>query len=294
MQLHGQSLPTKRTASQRRAVQMVFQDPTSSLNPRMTIGTMLRQLLFAHFGRRGEKASDRSGELLSLVGLPPSTLQRYPRELSGGQRQRVAIARALAVEPQVIVADEPTSALDVSVQATILRLFAELRATLGIGVILISHNLAATRALCDQIDVMYLGRIVERGARDEVFQHPSHPYTRALLASAPSLVNAGWARRDPAARGDWVPTRRESTLESRLLDPDAPDAARLALHGEPPSPSAIPDGCRLHPRCPLAERICSTDDPELGPVHGDARHLSACHFRDQLAMPALSANSAAE
>jgi oligopeptide/dipeptide ABC transporter ATP-binding protein len=207
-----------------------------------------------HFDQRGDAADERINELLDLVGLPASTAGRYPRELSGGQRQRVSIARALAVKPQVIVADEPTSALDVSVQATILRLFADLREQLGISLIFISHNLAATRAICDRVDVMYLGRLVESGSRSAVFDRPSHPYTRALMTAAPELAG----------------THQTVT--------------RSGLSGELPSLSEVPAGCRLHPRCPRAEAICSVEDPALAAVTVDADHLSACHFRDEPAV----------
>jgi oligopeptide/dipeptide ABC transporter ATP-binding protein len=181
----GVDVGAHRSRDERRAVQLIFQDPYSSLNPRMTIGAMLTQLLSAHDLARGEQAAERCRELMSLVGLPLDALTRYPGAFSGGQRQRIAIARALAVEPQVIVADEPVSALDVSVQATILELFADLRDRLGISLLMISHNLAAVRHVCDRVAVMYLGKIVEVGITSEVFTDPHHPYTRSLLNSVP-------------------------------------------------------------------------------------------------------------
>ncbi len=245
--LDGVELPARRSRGQHRAVQIVFQDPYSSLNPRLTVRSMLRELLAAHDLARGAAAEARSRELLSLVGLPGDALDRYPSAFSGGQRQRVAIARALAVEPRVLVADEPTSALDVSVQATILALFADLRERLGLGILLISHDLATIRSLCDDVAVMYLGRIVEAGPLARVFADPRHPYTCALLAAAPRL--------------------RGSRAVTRLL-------------GEPPSPIDRPGGCPFHPRCLRAEALCSVEAPQLATPAG-ATGLAACHFRDE-------------
>jgi len=250
VKLCGQLLGACRTGEQRRAVQLVFQDPFSSLNPRLKVGTVLRQLLIAHRLTSRAAIRERCVELLSLVGLPPAALDSYPSVFSGGQRQRLAIARALAVEPAVLVADEPTSALDVSVQATILSLFADLSDRLGIGVVMISHNLAAVRHVCDRVAVMYLGRVVEEGSRDEVFEDPRHPYTVALLAAAPRLRPA------------------HGTLDNRLV-------------GEPPSPMARPTGCEFHPRCPRADANCAIKPPELLPVGPEADHLAACHFRKE-------------
>lgn len=181
---------TSRTIAQRRAVQVVYQDPYASLNPRMTVGQVLRELLSVHsIVPRGQVRS-RSVELVELVRLPPEVLDARPRQLSGGQRQRVAIARALALEPQVLVADEPTSALDVSVQRTVLDLLADLRERLGLTVVLISHDLAVVRRLCDAVVVMRDGVIVEDAPADAFFRSPQHPYSRALLAAAPRLRQA--------------------------------------------------------------------------------------------------------
>jgi oligopeptide transport system ATP-binding protein len=253
----GTNVTSTRSRDQRRAVQLVFQDPYSSLNPRMTIGAMLTQLLSAHELSRGARADERCRELMSLVGLPLDALTRYPGAFSGGQRQRIAIARALAVEPHVIVADEPVSALDVSVQATILELFADLRDRLGISLLMISHNLAAVRHVCDRVAVMYLGKIVEVGVTSEVFTDPRHPYTRSLLNSVPQV------RRDPPLN-------------------------RVRLTGEPPSPLHRPSGCSFHARCPRAEARCATEEPLLLPVPGLRARESACHFRDEHFGPSLS------
>ena len=245
VRLDGAPLGARRTVSQRRAVQMIFQDPYSSLNPRLTVRRMLRELVAVHQLRPRAAIEERCRELMGLVGLPAAALDGLPTQFSGGQRQRIAIARALATEPLVLIADEPVSSLDVSVQATILRLFAELRDRLGLSIVIISHNLAVVRQLSDQVAVMYLGRIVEEGGTDELFGSVRHPYARALLAAAPRLHQRGL---------------------------DRPD-----LRGEPPSPVDLPSGCRFHPRCPQAAGICQAD-PLLRPVRPASTHLVACHF----------------
>jgi oligopeptide/dipeptide ABC transporter ATP-binding protein len=248
--IDGVDVGANRSRAQRRAVQLVFQDPYSSLNPRMSIGAMLTQLLSSHDLAHGAKAQERCRELLALVGLPADALNRYPGAFSGGQRQRIAIARALAVEPHIIVADEPVSALDVSIQATILELFADLRDRLGISLVMISHNLAAVRHVCDRVAVMYLGKLVEVGVTTEVFADPRHPYTRALLNAVPQVKR------------------------------DAP-SHRIRLSGEPPSPLSRPTGCSFHPRCPRAEDRCALEEPALLPVADLRLRDAACHFRDE-------------
>jgi peptide/nickel transport system ATP-binding protein len=249
------SLPGERGNALRRRVQMVFQDPYASLNPRMTVGELLSEALAA---RGGVQRADRAAEvtrLLRLVSLDERHAGRLPRELSGGQRQRVAIARALAVEPDVLIADEVTSALDVSVQGAILNLLADVRARLGLSILFITHNLALARYVGDVIAVMYLGRIVEVGPVDELLADPRHPYTSALLAAVPAL-----GRRTAAA----------PTLDVEPADPHAP-----------------PLGCHFHPRCPIGPQVredrevCIACDP--WPDAAGRKHRAACHFADAAA-----------
>ena len=230
----------------RRRVQMVFQDPYASLNPRITVGHTLDEVLTVHrLGSRDERRR-RVGELLDRVGLGGRFANRYPHQLSGGQRQRVGIARALAVEPDVIVLDEPLSALDVSVQSGIMNLLTELRDELGVAYVFISHDLGMVRHISHRIAVMYLGRVVELGRWEPVSDDPLHPYTRALQQAVPIA--------DPAVEA----TRHVETLV-----------------GEVPDPADPPSGCPFHPRCPLAEEICREIRPELVEVY-DA-HEVACH-----------------
>jgi oligopeptide transport system ATP-binding protein len=262
----GKVLPASRSRADRRRIQMVFQDPYSSLNPRLTVGGMLRELLRVHHVVPANRVAEFSAELLGLVGLGEADLSSYPRQFSGGQRQRVAIARALALRPDVLVADEPVSALDVSVQATILNLLSNLRDDLGLTLLLISHNLAVVRHLCDRVAVMYLGRIVEVAPTEEIFSTPRHPYTRGLLAAIPRMTEG------------------------------AVDGSAPAIAGDPPSPLRIPSGCRFRTRCPIAQPRCEQEDPVLAGSRGlpgsadspgssgsfgspdRAEHLAACHF----------------
>ena len=232
-------------ASVRRSMQLIYQDPYSSLNPLMTVGQAISEPAVVHgIVPAGRTVDDWTSESLDLVGLPASISRRRPSQLSGGQRQRVAIARAMAVRPDLLIADEPVSALDVSIQAQILNLFARLRADQGLAMIFISHQLGVVAHMADVIMVMYLGRIVESGPAQTVFRHPAHPYTVGLLESQP-----GFHRRSQR---------------------------RAALKGEIPSPLNIPSGCRFRTRCPMAQAICATVDPpqvELG-----TGHFSWCHF----------------
>ncbi len=227
----------------RRRLQIVFQDPYSSLNPRMRIAAILGEALDAHGLARGRKRRDRIAGLLERVGLAPDLAQRFPHEFSGGQRQRIGIARALAVEPEFIVADEPVSALDVSVQAQILNLIQDLQRDLGLTMLFIAHDLSVVEYLCDEVIVMYLGHVVERGPSRAVYRRPAHPYTRALIASAP------------------VP------------DPAAP-RAKAPLRGDIPSPLHPPSGCVFRTRCEFAEARCTQGPmPELEITPG---HVTAC------------------
>jgi oligopeptide/dipeptide ABC transporter ATP-binding protein len=236
----------------RRDLQVVFQDPFSSLNPRMTVGEIVERPLVVHRLGSATERRRRVAELFHSVGLAPESISRYPHEFSGGQRQRVAVARAIASSPRLIIADEPTSALDVSVQAKVLNLLKDLQASLGLTYVFISHDMRVVRHMCDRLAIMYLGRIVEEGPTEQVFSHPRHPYTRALLGAVPRL--------DP---------RRRRT-------------ARAVAHveGEPPSPLQPPTGCRFHPRCPWAADRCRAEVPLLRPV--DTEHLAACHLAEEL------------
>ncbi|WP_411107075.1 ABC transporter ATP-binding protein [Streptomyces sp. cmx-4-9] len=229
----------------RKDVQMVFQDPHSSLNPRQTVARIICDPLLVQ-GWSARDARHRAAELMELVGLIPEHADRYPHEFSGGQAQRIGIARSLATAPRLIVADEPVSALDVSVQAQIVNLMERLRAELGLAYVFIAHDLSVVKRVSDRVAVMYLGRIVEIGDKGLLYEDPQHPYTRALLSAVPLP--------DPVAE-----RRRE----------------RIVLLGDPPSPAAPPPGCAFHPRCPKARELCRTERPLLRPA---ASREVACHF----------------
>lgn len=251
----------------RRRMQMVFQDPYSSLDPRMTVAEALSEPLRIHALTRGKATGEKVRELLDSVGLPTSAAERYPHEFSGGQRQRIAIARALAVDPEVLICDEPISALDVSVQAQVLNLFDDLQERYGLAYLFIAHDLAAVRHVSHRIAVMYLGGIVETGDRDEITANPLHPYTQALISAVPRIR--------PEERG------RE----------------RIVLGGDLPSPANPPTGCRFSTRCPYAQEICRTVRPELvdaGPraVTASARTV-ACHFWEQISADRAAVGGAA-
>lgn len=237
----------------RRDLQIVFQDPTAALDPRMPVGDILTEPLRTHRWPK-DRIAARVPELLETVGLAAADAGRYPREFSGGQRQRIAVARALALEPRLLVLDEPVSALDVSVQAGVLNLLNELKARLGLSYLLVAHDLSVVRHSADRVAVMYLGRIVESGDTADVFAAPAHPYTRALLSAVP------------------LPDPRKERARTRIL-----------LGGDLPSPADVPSGCRFRGRCPLyaalgapEQRRCEQRDPSPAPV--GPRHESACHY----------------
>jgi peptide/nickel transport system ATP-binding protein/oligopeptide transport system ATP-binding protein len=236
----------------RREIQMIFQDPYSSLNPRHTVGTIIGTPMHVHKSLPKKQVLPRVRELLALVGLNPEHYNRYPNEFSGGQRQRIGIARALALAPKLLVADEPVSALDVSIQAQVVNLLEDLQKEMGISFLFIAHDLAVIRHFCPEIAVMYLGKIVEIGDRETVYNHPHHPYTQALLSAAPDVKQAA------------IGGRRE----------------RIRLEGDVPSPINPPSGCRFRTRCALAQDICAKVEPPLLQI--GAKHKVACHFAGEL------------
>ncbi|MFI7149475.1 oligopeptide/dipeptide ABC transporter ATP-binding protein [Nonomuraea sp. NPDC050022] len=257
--LDGVPVPGRRPPGMRRRIQMIYQDPGSSLDPRRTVAQTLAEPL-----RRtvpAEKIAHRARELLEMVGLGQRQAHALPRELSGGQRQRVAIARALAVEPEVLVADEAVAALDASVAGAVLNLLSDLRERLGLSVLFISHDLATVRGLCDRVAVMYLGSIVEEGPVARVFARPGHPYTRVLLDAVPSRDRRRSGATAPAHGG---PGRVEDLGDLGGLGGlgELGELGELrGIAGEPPSPLHVPPGCRFHPRCPRAAAVCGTSEP---------------------------------
>ena len=233
----------------RRHMQIIFQDPASSLNPKLSIGKSVGEPLFVHEGLRGAALKSRVGDLLETVGLPREQARRYPHQFSGGQRQRIVIARALALRPRLVVCDEPVSALDVSVQSQVLNLLNLLQRKLALAYLFISHDLSVVRHISDRVAVMYLGRIVELAPTLELFDNPQHPYTRALIAAIP------------------------------LPDPIAQRArSKVVLEGEIPSPANPPKGCAFHTRCPLAEDVCRIERPILR--ERGSGHWTACHMNN--------------
>jgi oligopeptide/dipeptide ABC transporter ATP-binding protein len=234
----------------RREIQMIFQDPYGSLNPRRRVGSIIGDPFAVHKTATGNERKKAVQELMERVGLNPEHYNRFPAEFSGGQRQRIGLARALALRPKLIIADEPVSALDVSIQAQILNLLTDLQADFGLSYLFIAHDLEVVRHVSDQVMVMYLGRVAEQGPKDTVYNTPRHPYTAALLSAAPAA------------------------------DPDTAHARqRIILTGEVPSPINPPTGCRFHPRCPKAQDTCTTTEPPLETKPGDPpTHKTACHY----------------
>ncbi|MBN1221154.1 MAG: ATP-binding cassette domain-containing protein [Anaerolineae bacterium] len=245
------ALPESKVQPLRSKMQMIFQDPFSSLNPRMTLLDIVGEPLLVHGMTNRQERMDRVAELLRLVGLRSEYMRRYPHAFSGGQRQRIGIARALALSPSLIVADEPVSALDVSVQAQILNLMLELQAQLGLTYLFVAHDLSVVKHISERVAVMYVGRIVEMAGTTPLFNNPQHPYTEALLSSVP--------KPDPRLRSE-----------------------RIVLKGEVADPANPPPGCYFHPRCDYATDVCKTDTPHLEEI--EPKHYVACHHARELSL----------
>ena len=239
----------------RQRVQMVFQDPYASLNPRFTIGSLIAEPMAIYKTGSSQEMRDRTMELLRVVGLRSEYYDRYPHEFSGGQRQRIAVARALSINPELVIADEPVSALDVSVRAQVLNLLQRLQGQFGLTYLFVSHDLSVVRHVADRIAVMYLGKIVELSDRDELYAAPKHPYTKALLSAVP------------------IPDPKVEKKRQRII-----------LSGDLPSPINIPPGCRFHTRCPMAQAICREVEPPFEAKEG-REHYAACHFADKVTPP---------
>lgn len=244
----------------RREIRTVFQDPNSSLNPRMTVGEIVGEPLRVNRLAQGSELTDRVADVLRLVGLRPEYTRRYPHAFSGGERQRIGIARALVTRPRLVIADEAVSALDVSVRSQILNLLEDLQEQLDLTYVFVSHDLSVIQHLCDRVAVMYVGRIVEEATTEELYTRPRHPYTETLLGSLPLP--------DPRLRAS---------------------RQRLPLRGEVPDPSSPPSGCTFHPRCPYAAEICERDEPGLDQV--TERHLARCHFAADLELGGVLSGS---
>ena len=253
------AVPKSRLRSLRRQMQMIFQDPFSSLNPRMTLLDIVGEPLLVHGVGNAQERTDRVVEMLRLVGLRPEYMRRYPHAFSGGQRQRIGIARALALNPRLVVADEPVSALDVSVQAQILNLLLELQERLGLTYLFVAHDLSVVKHISERVAVMYVGRIVETAPTEELFASPKHPYTEALLSAVP--------KPDPRLRSE-----------------------RIILQGEVADPANTPPGCHFHPRCKYAQAVCREKSPvqeEIAP-----NHFVSCHRATELSLRGVARSSA--
>jgi oligopeptide transport system ATP-binding protein len=245
-------LPREQLRQVRNRIQMIFQDPFASLNPRYTIGSLIAEPMHIYNVASKKEIRDRTVELLRVVGLRPEYIDRYPHEFSGGQRQRIAVARALSINPDFVIADEPVSALDVSIRAQVLNLLQRLQQQFHLTYLFVSHDLSVVRHVADRIAVMYLGKIVELADRDELYNAPKHPYTKALLSAVP------------------IP---DPKIEKRRK--------RIILSGDLPSPIRIPSGCRFHTRCPMAQSICREIEPAFARKEGHD-HYAACHFSDKV------------
>lgn len=247
-------LEDREIKSLRREMRMIFQDPYGSLNPRMTVMDIVGEPLIIHKVAQGKEIEDRVRTLLKIVGLNPRYMRRYPHEFSGGQRQRIGIARALALNPRLVIADEPVSALDVSVQAQVINLLEELQVQFNLTYLFIAHDLSVVYHISNRIAVMYVGKIMEVGEAEEVYQRPRHPYTEALMSAVP------------------------------VIDPDV-KPERILLQGDVPNPANAPSGCTFHPRCQYAKKICSQEEPPLEDI-GD-EHYVACHFADDFSLKGI-------
>ncbi|MEO7020867.1 MAG: dipeptide ABC transporter ATP-binding protein [Ktedonobacteraceae bacterium] len=239
----------------RQHVQMIFQDPFASLNPRFTIGSLVAEPMHIYNVASRSEIRERTLELLKVVGLRPEYIDRYPHEFSGGQRQRIAVARALSINPEFVIADEPVSALDVSIRAQVLNLLQRLQSQFNLTYLFVSHDLSVVRHVADRIAVMYLGKIVELSDRDELYNSPKHPYTKALLSAIP------------------IPDPQIEKHRQRII-----------LTGDLPSPINIPKGCRFHTRCPMAQQICREVEPGFERKEGH-EHFAACHFSEKVMAP---------
>jgi peptide/nickel transport system ATP-binding protein len=249
------TVPAQQLRELRKEMQMIFQDPMESLNPRMSVGSILEEPFIIHKGEHDfDTTEKRKSEILRIlheVGLPESSFDKYPHEFSGGQRQRIGIARAIALKPKLVVCDEPVSALDVSVQSQVLNLMIRLQKEMDLTYIFIAHNLAVVKYIADRICVMYLGRVVESAESQTMYEKPMHPYTQALISAIPEP--------DPALNKE-----------------------KQVLEGDVPSPIKPPQGCHFHPRCPYARKKCKEDSPVLRPVNSNKGHQVACHFAEEI------------
>ncbi len=251
----------KKLAPVRSEIQMIFQDPYSSLNPRQTVGTIIKSPMEVNGINPAGGREKRVRELLELVGLNPEHYNRFPHEFSGGQRQRIGVARALALNPKLIVADEPVSALDVSIQAQVVNLLQKVQEEMGIAFLFIAHDLAVVRHFSQRVAVMYLGKVVEVGDRDSIYNRPRHPYTHALLSAVPEVA----------------------------VDDETENRERIRLAGDVPSPISPPSGCRFRTRCWKAQDKCATEEPPLLQIGGNTEgHLTACHFPEEPSVEARS------